>query len=178
MIIEGGTGNGFKAKVDSENRLYTFAVTQGLPAHVSQTEGMSYIWTAADDWGADVNTLWLRNDNTVLDLIISKIIISPAAACQFEIGVGSGNAVTGTEVTGTNLNLTSGNVALATCRHTNTNCDTSAGLTILGTSWAGVGVNSVALDDSLVLGYLDEVAVGFITDVGESSVNIMGYYHD
>ena len=77
-----------------------------------------------------------------------------------------------------NTNLQSGNVALATATHTETGADAGAGMdNILGTAWAGAGVNAVPLDGVLVLGYLDEVAVNLITDVGPSSANIMGYYH-
>ena len=181
MIITGGTGNGYSAKVDHENRLYTKSVTQELPAHVAAEEGKSYIWTATADLAADKCLIYLRNDDTALNLVIQKIIISPAAACQFEIWVGSGSGVTvaGTSVTGVNTNLQSGNVALATCTHTETGADAGAGMdNILGTAWAGAGVNAVPLDGVLVLGYLDEVAINLITDVGSSSANIMGYYHD
>ena len=127
MILQGGTGNGYSAKVDSENKLHTRAVTQLEVAHTSIDEGLAFMWTATADWGADKNALWLRNDDTEKKLVIEKIIVSPAASCQFEMGVGTGNTVAGTAVVGVNMNRPSGRVALATCRHTNTNCDASAG---------------------------------------------------
>jgi hypothetical protein len=99
-LIEDGTGSGYSASVDNENRLQVKAVTQTLHSHVSEEEAESYIWTATQTLGADKCLIWLRNNNTDTSLIIQKIIISPAAACQFEIWVGSnvtteaGSAVT------------------------------------------------------------------------------------
>ena len=74
--------------------------------------------------------------------------------------------------------MSSGNVALATGRHTNTNCDAMAGLTVLHTFWSGVQNTILPLDGSLALGYLDEIGVGIITDVGSTTVTIFGYYKD
>jgi len=177
MIIQGGTGNGYSARVDSENRLLTLSITE--PEHTHRAhQGNAYIWTATADWGADKNALFLRNDDTERHLMIRGIAVSPAAAAQFEIGYGHGNTVAGTAVTGSNLHLSSGNVALATGRHTNTNCDAMAGLTVLHTFWAGVMNTIVPFEGSLGLGYLDEIGVGIITDVGSSTVSIFGYYKD
>ena len=178
MILEDGTGNGYKARVDGDNRLRVYAVTEDHITHSSETEGNSYVWTATADWGADKNALWLRNDNTSARLAIETISVSPAAACQIEIGIGSGNTVGGTEVTGSNLNLGSGNVAEATCRHTNTNCDASAGLTVIKTFWGAVKDNEVNYRGALMLDYLGEVGIGLITDVGSTTVTITGYYHE
>ena len=178
MIIEDGTGHGYKVRVDGDNRLRVYAVIEDHITHSSENEGNSYIWTATADWGADKNALWLRNDNTSLYLAIESISVSPAAACQIEIGVGSGNTVAGTVVAGQNMNLGSGNVAEATCRHTNTNCDASAGLTVIKTFWGAVQNNHIDYKGALILDYLGEVAVGLITDVGSTSVTITGYYHE
>jgi hypothetical protein len=177
-LIEDGTGSGYSASVDDENRLKVAATMQTLHAHVSEIEAESYIWTATQTLGADKCLIWLRNNNTTTNLIIQKIIVSPAATCQFEIWVGS-NVTTeaGSAVTGKNLNLQSGKVALATCTHTETGADAGGSMTLLGTAWAGAGVNAVPLDGTLVLGYLDEVAINLITNVGSSCANIMGYYH-
>jgi hypothetical protein len=179
MNITDGTGGGKSAAVDNENRLTVAATMQTLHSHSSEDEGNAYIWTATQDLAADKCLIWLRNDSTDMALLIAKIIVSPAAACQFEVWVGS-NVTTeaGTTVTGVNLNLQSGHVAEATCTHTETGADAGGSMTLLGTAWAGVGVNSVALDSALVLGYLDEVAINLITDVGSTSANIFGFYHD
>ena len=178
MIIEDGTGSGKKARVDDDNRLRVYAVIEDHITHSSENEENAYIWTATAVWGADKNALWLRNDNTSAYLAIETISVSPAAACQIEIGVGSGNTVGGTVVTGVNMNLGSGNVAEATCRHTNTNCDASAGLTIIKTFWGAVQNNRVDYKGALMLDYLGEVGIGLITDVGSTSVTITGYYHE
>ena len=177
MQINDGTGACYGAKVDSENRLYTFSVTEAEYSHAAHN-GDAYIWTATADWGADKNALFLRNDSTTQTLAIRGIAVSPAAACQVELGAGSGNTVAGTAVTGMNWLIGSGKVALATGRHTNTNCDASAGLTIFHTFWAAVLNNIVPLDCALRLTYLNEIGVNLITDVGSSTVSIFGCYID
>ena len=177
MILQGGTGNGYAAKVDDENRLFTLSVTEEEYSHAAH-KGNAFLWTATADWGADKNALFLRNDDTVSPLAIRGVAVSPAAAAQFEIGYGTGNTVAGTEVTGSNLELSSGKVALATGRHTNTNCDAMAGLTVLHTFWAGVMNTIIPFNGALILGYLDEIGVGIITDVGSTTVSIFGYYVD
>ena len=178
MLIEDGTGGGYKAAVNSENKLRTYSVTEPEIVHVSEFEEQSYIWTATADWGADKNSLWIRNDSTTNNLCIYWVAVSPAAACQVEIGVGTGNTSAGTTVTGTNMNRGSGNVALATGKHTNTNCDAMSGLTIIHAFWAGIVNNVINFDGSLLLGYLDEIGIGLITDVGSTTVTVLGYYHD
>ena len=178
MIIEDGTGSGSKLRIDDSNRIRAYATVEDHITNSSEDEGRAFVWTATADWGADKNALWLRNDSTSALLAIESIVISPAAVCQVEIGVGSGNTVAGTVVTGVNMNLGSGNLASATCRHTNTNCDASAGLTIIKTIWCAVSNNHVDFKGALLLDYLGEVAVNLITDVGSSSITITGYYHE
>jgi hypothetical protein len=179
MIINDGTGGGKSAEVDSENRLKVQATKQTLHSHSSEEEGNAYMWSTTQSLAGDKCLIFLRNDNTDMNLIIEKIIVSPDVACQFEVWVGS-NVTTeaGTSVVGVNLNLQSGHVAEATCTHSETGADQGGSMTLLGTAWAGVGINAVALDSALILGYLDEVAINLITDAGSTSANIMGYYHD
>jgi len=177
MIIESGTGNGYTAHVDDENKLLTLSVIEEEYAHEAH-KGNAYIWTATADWGADKNALFLRNDNTVNPMAIRGVAVSPAAAAQFEIGYGTGNTVAGTTVTGANLNLSSGKTALATCRHTNTNCDAMSGLTVIHTFWAGVMNTIIPFNGALILGHLDEIGIGIITDVGSTTVSVFGYYVD
>ena len=135
------------------------------------------LWTAVVDWGADKNAVWLRNDSPTYDLHIERILISPLATCLTEIWVGDGNTVGGTEVVGTNLNLGSGNVAEVTCRHTNTNVDAGAGMSLLTAFYSTVGRTVLSTLGSLILNLNGEVAVNLITDVGLTSVVIAGYYH-
>lgn len=178
LRIESGVGDGYEAKVTSENKLRVYSTIESEISFESETNGRAYIWTAAADWGADKNALWICNNSTTQNLIIEKLILSAAAAAVVEIWVGSGNTIGGTVVTGVNINRGSNKVADAVARHTNTNVDAGAGMTLLMTiNLPATDVTHVELSDALILGYLDEIAVNFVTDVGASSVNVLGYYH-
>ena len=178
MLIEDGKGSGFKAQVTDHNMLKVYAMVETEISHMSEVHGDAYIWTATADWGADKNAIWLRNDNADQNLIIQSIFIGAAAAAQIEVWVGNGSTSAGTAVVGTNLNRQSGKVAQATCKHTNTNLNAGGSTTLLGTMYAPA-TNRLPIDfmGALVLGYYDEVSVNIITDVGSTSVNIMGYFH-
>ncbi len=179
MLIEDGTGSGSKVRVNEEHRMDVSSRTGGRVYYASREHGDAYIWTATADWGADKNAIWLRNDSTTHHLYIEKIMIAPAAACQFEIWVGNGNTSGGTPVVGTNLHRGSGSVADSTCTHTNTNVDAGSGMTLLGTGYAGATLLvCVDMQSALILGYYDEVAVNLITDVASTSINIMGFFHE
>jgi len=177
--IEDGTGRGHRVKVINNNMLSTYSVTKTEIAYESEQNGRAYTWTASQNWGADKNVLWLRNDSVSLDLHIERIAIACPTACLVEIYVGEGSTVGGIEVIGTNLNLGSGNLADVTCRHTNTNVDTGTGLTLLGTVYApATSTASIEFLGALVLSLHTEIAVNFITDVDLSSVNMTGYFHE
>lgn len=178
FIIEDGHGSGHKAQVNDSGQLRTYAITEREIAHNSEGHGSAFIWSASADWGADKNAIWLRNDSTTNNLHIEELVVSVPGAAVIEGFVGTGNTVGGTEVTGVCINRTAGNVASASCRHTNTNVDAGAGMTLL--SHGLVSANSISKFEvygSLILGYLDEVAINIVTDVGVSYVYIVGYYH-
>jgi len=178
FIIEDGHGSGYKAKVDESGKLRTYAVTEREISHESEDHGRAYIWAASADWGADKNAIWLRNDSTSLRLQIEELVVTAPTACVVENFIGTGNTVGGTEVVGTNLNRNSGSTANATCRHTNTNVDAGAGMTLL--SHGLVAANTIQKFEvygALILGYNDEVAINLVTDVGTAYLYIVGYYH-
>ena len=179
LQIEDGTGTGRQAKVDDENRLVTAATNTPKITSVSANHGESYVWTAYVDWGADKNAVWLRNDSNSLKLHIDRIHISPAAAAVVEVWVGNGNTAAGTTVTGVNLNRSSGKTADATGRHTNTNVDAGAGMTLLGTYHIpATTVSHIEFYGALVLGVNREVAVNIVTDVGATAINVLGYFNE
>jgi len=178
MLLEDGTGRGYKVKVTDENMLRVCAQTEYEISHVSEAHGQAYIWTATADWGIDVNALWLRNDSLTDNLMIERIIATMAAAAVIEIWVGTGNTAAGTAVTGVNLNRGSSNIAQATCKHTNTNVNAGAGMTLLQTVQLPItNARPVTFLNALILDYYDEIAINIVTDVASSSVNILGYFH-
>lgn len=178
FILEDGHGSGSKAKITSDGLLRTYTVSEREIAHESEENGQAYIWAASADWGADKNAIWLRNDDTNKILQIEELVITVPTAAVVESYVGTGNTVGGTEVIGVNLNRTAGKLASGTCRHTNTNVDAGAGMTLLAHGLVAANtIQKFEVYGALALGYLDEVAINIVTDVATSYVYIVGYYH-
>jgi hypothetical protein len=176
--VEDGTGRGHRARVTDKNMLSTYSIIKTEIAYESEHNGRAYTWTATQNWGADKNVLWMRNDSVNQELHIERIAISCPAACLVQFFVGEGNTVGGVEVIGTNLNLASGNLADVTCRYSNTNVDGGTGMTLLGTVYApALSTVSIEFLGTLLLPLNTEIAVNFVTDVDSSSVNLTGYFH-
>ena len=176
MIIEGGTGNGFKAKVDEENKLATRAVVVTEMGHTSADDGDSYSWTASADIDATDSILWLRNDNPNKKLIIECIHVSSNVAGSWFVYCPENVTPDGTVVTGVNMNRQSGNVALATC-HRDNETAVLANYVFYGHSMAA-DTKTFSFHGALVLGYLDCVAVDITTEPTLAQCTIFGYYHD
>lgn len=175
MHIDDGTGAGYKARVTSDNMVRVYAKTEPEIAHQSQNHGESYSWTASADIDATDSILWLRNDNTDLNLIIDSICISSDAAGSWFIYCPVNATPDGTTVTGVNMSRSSGKVALATAKRDNTTA-VLANYIFYGHNMAAQTV-CVNFQGALVLGYLDCVAVDITTEPALAQCTIAGFYH-
>ena len=176
MRIEDGTGNGYSVKVTSDKMLRTYAQVESEMSHQSESHGMAYSWSHAYNYTGVDTILWLRNDNTTKNLVIQKIIIAGDTSTQFTIHSPTGTTQLGTAVTGVNLNRGSGNVALATAIGDETG-NTQAN--IIGTGFIiGSTTTIMPVDGGIILQYLDEIAVDFVTTGAMGAVTIIGYYHE
>ena len=174
MIIEGGTGNGFKAKVDDHNKLMTRAVVSTELGYHSEEDGAAFSWTASADINATDSILWLRNDDPNRNLIVENVSVSSDAASSWFVYCPVNVTPDGTVVTGVNLNRTSGNVALATCHRDNTTA-VLANYIYYGHN-AAASTAIVQLRGALVLGYLQCVAIDITTEPALAQASILGWY--
>lgn len=174
IIRDPSTNNG--AKVNSHAQLKVYATTESGVSHESESHGNAYAWVHAYNYAAADTLLWLRNDDPVQNLVIDWITISGDTTTQFAIHCPSTTAQAGTAVTGTNLNRASGKVALATAIGAETG-NTQANVVLQG-FLTGNGVVNVPVEGAVILGYLDEIAVDFVTVGTMGIVAIRGYYHD
>ena len=113
MIIEGGTGNGYKAKVTDENFLAVVAVIVPNISHVSEEESLAFTlpFTQATDAGADAGILYIKNTST-LNLIFSQLWLSTTAADTIYTKTGViGTPSGGTTPVPVNMNTGSAKVA-------------------------------------------------------------------
>jgi hypothetical protein len=111
-----GSGNGYRAKVNSSNQLHTRSVNIS-PLHDAALRGDAYAWNAVS---ANIDTtdcmLLVSNDSATRYLIIDHAYVRGDIAGQIDIKLAecAGLTLAGTAVVGVNLNRTSANIADAT----------------------------------------------------------------
>ena len=172
QIQDGQTG--YVAHVTEDNLLRTYAKTEDSISHESFDHESAYIWTGSKDIDTTDSILWLRNDSTTQNLVITCISVNSNAAGSWFIYCPTGTTADGDTITGVNLNRKSGSVALATCR-TDATGATPANYIYYGSNMASQPV-CVDFHDALVLGYLDEVAIDITTEPALAQATILGYY--
>lgn len=105
--IQDGTGKGYGAKVDDQNRLKTLAVSETEQFHINRDNGKVWSLTFENvaNTGANDYIFYLKNTGEK-DLAIPKIRLSASAATQVEIHEVTGTAGGGgTAVTAVARNL-------------------------------------------------------------------------
>ena len=120
-MIKDGTGKGYLAGVDSENRLKTYAIiTDNAAVHAQ--EGDHFCWTTTHDAGANEFVLCVKNTSSTKKLCIETIRGCSDVATIWSAGFGTWSTVGGgSEIVGANSNASSGNIAEATCYSVATN---------------------------------------------------------
>ena len=155
MIIHGGTGNGYAAKVNAANKLTTFATMQTMINHVSNDEGEAYTlpFTQATDAGADAIILYIKNTSDK-NLVISQIWLSCTAADTLYTKIGmTGTAAGGTVPVPINMNSSSANKAAATVhQHTDITGLTGGNMTWRSYFTANAISQRIYFDDGFILG--------------------------
>jgi hypothetical protein len=112
MILEDGTGQGYQAQVDDENRLHALATTQST-AHDANHNGKAYtLLVSVTPAAAGDCFCWLQNLDDE-DLILSGFWLWLAASEYIYIDLATTGTPGGspTAITPANLNVGSGNVA-------------------------------------------------------------------
>ena len=105
MIIQDAQ-TGKTGKVDHENRLHVFSVTQTLDRHANSEGLYSSIYFTVTPTGANDYCLYLKNDG-VSDVLITDLRISSTVPTNIFVDhvTGTPSYVTGTDATITNNNL-------------------------------------------------------------------------
>lgn len=171
-----GTGKGYAAKVNADNKLETIAITHPFLQHESEVFGNAYVWSSGTiDIDAGDTVLLVKNTASGL-LHIDRIVINNGSlASEYVIHIPTTTVTTptGTTVTGTNLNTDSGNVAEATAisdETTNTQGNVVENVFLPVDSRQSVDVRG------LFLARNSSVAVDVVENTTESSVSIFGHY--
>jgi len=174
MIIQGGTGNGFAAKVTDGNQLAVYSESLESVSHASQFHGKAFTWTASADINATDSILWLRNDSATENLIVDTIAVSSDAAGSWFVYCPVNATPDGNTITGVNMNRGSSLLATATCKSDNTTA-VLANYIYYGHN-AAASTAIVQLRGALVLGYLQCVAIDITTEPALAQASILGWY--
>ena len=169
MIIHGGTGNGFSAKVDSENRLFTKAVTESALAHISHEQGLAFSVVAADTGpAAGEYTVWLQYDGDDVLLIDSLMLASINADVVWKIHQVTGTGATAASITAINLNGSSGKVSNTTVRGGAGGVTALTSTAVIAEIFGGGAYNTdlQPVADAIVLGKNDALAIEYDAGTG------------
>jgi len=175
MKIEDGAGSGKLAIVNSRNRLDVSSSTISESSFVAAKEAQTYIWTTSFSAATGNEVMYIKNTSKTKLLVIDKVTVNAVNASLFELYQVTGTAA-GTSITGKNTNLTSGNEADATALGE----AAVTGLTLGGRiDLARVPANgrtTMELNDVLILGLNDAIAVEYTGSTGLVDLIITGYY--
>ena len=179
--IQDGTGTGNLVGVCERNRLQTASVSTPGFLQSNHGEGKAYVWNfPAYDPTAGDTVMFIRNDSTI-PLHIHHVYIYSDTISNATLHVISNGAATplGTDVTGVNLNATSGNVAEVTAIENET-ANTDQG-TVLHDEYIAANSPLTMLKEDgyeIVLGKNDCIAVDLDANAGSVYGHIVGYFHD
>jgi hypothetical protein len=179
LQIEDGKGRGFVASVSESNRLNVSAKINPRAFYVSRDDGLAFN-VASVDIDADAGDVicYLKNTSTTRNMFIKQVHYSGANAALWKLWQVTGTAG-GTEITPTNLNLTSGKSAEATAFGSNPvtglNLDT-----LIGSHRTLAGAHGIEKwEDVIILGPNNALAVEYDTgNAGPAEVNIEFHYED
>ena len=175
MLIDDGTGTGYKAKVDDHNRLSVIATTHNAAAQASE-EGFTFFWTDSYDYAAADTILWLANTSTTMNLFLEKIHVASDTTTLITVHSPAYAAPAGTAITGTNANRASGRVAEAECYRDEEN--NSQGVKLIQDIIIANTPYTFPVDGKIELGYHNCVAVDFVTVGTLAAAVFVGYFSD
>jgi hypothetical protein len=182
MLVEDGTGGGFKAGVTTLNRLKTEALTETLAANASRESGRCYA-IVAEDAGpvAAEYPLYILNTSDERNFVIDTIRTAQVDAdVIWKLHHVTGTAAGGSVITASNLNLGSDLVAPLTCRG---GAGGVTGLTSvkLIDSWMGGYVyNTTTIDtmSAILMAQNDAIAIEYDAGTGGACVvTVIGHFY-
>jgi len=182
-ILMDGTGDKYKAKVDSNHRLYTYATTQTENKFVSLNYGNAYAFStngfiSLTTTDTEIPIFYLKNTSTTKNLYISRIRTCGNVAQKIILYANptGGTLLTNTAGTKTNINLTSSNTAEATVTKGGEGI-TATGGTHIAQHINGIGHSNDPWEDSLILGTNDSIYISFeVASAGSVCVAVLGYF--
>lgn len=187
MLIEGGTGNGYKAKVTEENQLAVVAETHPLIFEQSFKHGDTYTFAqlASQAVGASGEEVLATIENTSSAKLLC---ISHIHVCAYDghgfvrVYAGSVSGEDGTAFTPLNHNRTSGGVAEATVHVSDGTLTSTGGSQVCTKALSPENpCAELSFQGSIILGLNDTMDVRFLEQAGATpavGLCIEGFYID
>lgn len=183
MKIEDGSGSSRLAKVDSQQRLTTYATSLPKLADISEEQGESYIFANGGFLSiTTINTehgiLHIKNTSATKDLHISEIRTCGTQVQKWRIykNTTGGTLLSGTAGIKQNMNLTSENSADATILYGGDGITLTGG-TMIGHHITEVGHSTDNLYGALILGRNDSIELSVeLASAGSICVRLLGYF--
>ena len=195
VFIQDGTGKGFTAQVDDENKLAVGSTGHTEEHSISANEGLAFNANAADTantltlaTGNKYNLIFLQNTSNTEILVVQEIAVSADTAGlvlivqkNMTLGVVGDNNVH----VPANLNFSSGKSAEATCHTWDETGTTGVGGltvgTVVSTFILGVGATILPIEGVIVIGQNDNIVLRTTNGTGgnvEVAANINFYFDD
>jgi hypothetical protein len=122
--------------------------------------------------------LYVKNTDNKLKLYIEEVIVSAENAATWKLHCVTGTA-SGSSITPANLNLTSGKVADATVVGNGAVSGLTSVRVIDAVRTPANGTSDTALNDALILGFGDAIAIEYDTGTtGDAEVTLIGYFDE
>jgi hypothetical protein len=172
--IEGGTGNGKWAAVNDKNRLDVAAATF-TESHLKAVEGETFIWTTSFSASTGNEILYIKNTSKVSFLVLECFHVGGVNAGLFEMYEVSGTAA-GTSLTPKNTNLGDAGAADAVSFGEAAVTGLTLGDRIALARTPANSAREVNLNDVVILGLNDAVAIQYTGSTGIVDALVIGYY--
>lgn len=161
------TGNRFNVSSRSDDRIY----------YISRDNGKAFTATSTDTAAADEYNFYFKNTSTSEKFYVHSITVGSAAVARFKVATVTGVGGTAGAIAVTNLNVSSPNVAAATCLGNGAVSDLTEAGVVATASVPLSGSVTIPFFDSFVLGQGDQFAVETDITAGATvHITMLGYY--
>ena len=179
FTIDDGKGRGYVASVSDDNRVNTSSQINPRIFYISRDDGLAFNAISVDSSAAAGDLIhYLKNTSSDRLMYIYRIEFHGVNAALWKIWQVTGTG-SGTTITPSNLNLTSGISAEATCLGNGAVTGLTTGKQLGVHRSTANGEGEMVYFDALILGPGDAIAVEYDTGTtGAAEVDVFFHYED
>ena len=177
LMIEDSTGTGQGVGVSpSGNRMNVSSRSDERIYYISRDNGDAYSMVSIDTAAAAEYNFYFKNISTTKKFYVTAMTLGSAVLAIFKISKVTGTA-TGTAITPTNLNTTSGNVADAVVMGNAAVGGLTEAALIDVVSVTADDSKEVSLHDALIIGQGEAIAIEYDVGTGDTvHITVFGFF--